>query len=118
MDISQIRGLRAAVYSGLAAALLLMITAACGGAAEPETGAPDVESAPIATSLPGAGAKATVAPVATTAAPVMNGVHPGKVTLMSGSFGNERFDTVYGSPGTDTSKPIHGFLVESTVEGG
>ena len=118
MDIPQIRGLRAAVYSGLAAALLLMITVACGGAAEPATGAPAVESAPIATSPPGAGAKATVAPVATVAAPVMNGVHPGKVTLMSGSFGNERFDTVYGSPGTDTSKPIHGFLVESTVEGG
>ena len=95
-----------------------MISVGCGGASDP--GASTTAEVAPASTKPAAAevVKATAAPVATAPPVAMDGVNPGKVTLMSGSFGNERFDTVYGSPGTDTNKPVHGFLVESTVENG
>jgi len=89
-------------------ALLLILAVACGSASAPETTAPDT-TAPD-TSAPDTSAPATTAP--DPAAPEVAGaptavpeamaespeamaevmVNPGKLTVMLGNLGNERFD--------------------------
>jgi peptide/nickel transport system substrate-binding protein len=105
---------------GAAFALALLIAIACGGATEPDKAdtATPAEMAPVATKPAVDAAKATTAPVAEAPATAMGDVNPGKVTMMTGSFGNERFDAAYGDPGVDTNRQIHGFLVDSNVVGG
>ena len=72
----------------------------------------------MATQPTGAIAQATSVPAATAPPGMVDGVHPGKVTLMTGGFGTERFDSTYGSTGPDTARQLHGFLVGSDVQDG
>jgi ABC-type transport system substrate-binding protein len=56
----------------------------------------------------------TPAPVAKPA-PAAPAVHPGKVTLLIGGFGNERFDFTYGvGGGNNYARLMHGFLIASS----
>ena len=103
---------------GFTLILMLTISAACAGAAGLATTAPAVESGPVATQPSGAIAQATSVPAATAPPRMVDGVHPGKVTLMTGGFGTERFDSTYGSTGPDTARQLHGFLVGSDVQDG
>ena len=92
-------------------ALLLVLALACG------TAAPEADTA---TSAPPAAA-ATTAPAAPTAAPeamaepeeAMVKVNPGKLTIMVGNFGTERFESAYasGTGGNSYLRILHGFLI-------
>ena len=99
------------------APLVLLFAIACGGATEPDAAAP-AEVAPASTKPAVQVSQATAVPAATAPPVTMGAVHPGTVTMMTGSFGNERFDAAYGDPGVDTNRQIHGFLVDSNVEDG
>jgi ABC-type transport system substrate-binding protein len=90
--------------------LLSLLAVACGAAA---TAVPAPVAAPKATVVPAAVPLPTAVPPP--AAPVVN---PGKVTLMTNTLGNERFDGTYGSMGQDYTRVIHGFLVSSDVKDG
>ena len=90
--------------------LTLILAVACGGA--------DVQEQPPAATEPAAPAEAadptsavilaTPAPVEEPAAPA---VHAGKLTLLTGNFGNERFERAIGSGGnTHIGRIMHGFL--------
>jgi ABC-type transport system substrate-binding protein len=60
----------------------------------------------------------TVQPEVATA-PQKVEVHPGKVTIMSGSLGTERFDYAFAaSAGLDYARVLHGFILSSDVRGG
>jgi peptide/nickel transport system substrate-binding protein len=106
--MTHLRGSLGYTYSrvvALALVLLLPVAVGCGAAATATpaakpTNAPAPVAAPKATAVP--------APAVVPQAPVVN---PGKVTLMVGGFGTERFDGVYGSPGKEYHKAFHGFLV-------
>jgi peptide/nickel transport system substrate-binding protein len=93
-------------------ALLLVLGVACGSAAQPAPA--DVQPAD-----PSGNQQPPLAPVAvdtptpvpqTIAEPAEVEVHPGKVTLLVGDFGTERFDTIYGSTGKEIRKNFHGHL--------
>jgi ABC-type transport system substrate-binding protein len=95
---------------GGVATCILLLAVACGAAAP----APAAQEAPKPPAEKPA-APAAAAPKATTAptpAPVASApkVHPGKVTLLVGDFGTERFDTTYGTTGKDIRKTFHGHL--------
>jgi len=112
-----------AKFTTVAASLLILLLAvACGAAATPTpapaakpTPAPAAKptpapaAKPTAPAAPVAAPQATAAPtpVAPTAAPAVN---PGKVKLLVGDFGSERFDTNYGSTGKEIRKNFHGHL--------
>jgi len=92
--------------------LSLILAVACGGApAAPETtAAPAVEptAAPVesATSQP-------TATLQVAAPPTDVEVNPGKLTIMEGDLGNERFDWLWGTgAGSRTySRIVHGYLI-------
>jgi peptide/nickel transport system substrate-binding protein len=95
--------------------LILFVTMACGSAAAPADTAPATsDSAPV-----------DVAQVAPTAVPeaasepgeAMVEVHPGNVTWMMGTWGDEQFDKVY-SEGASNSygRILQAFLIETTAE--
>jgi ABC-type transport system substrate-binding protein len=97
----------------LGIAFVVLAAVACGSAAAPETSAPD-SAAPVGaepTAVPTVVAQAVQSPAEVT-------VHPGKVTWMIGSFGNERFDYTFNTAGHDYARQIHGFLISSDVDGG
>ena len=92
--------------------VILLVTMACGSAAEPADTAPaTVDTAPV-----------DAAPIAPTAVPEaaqepsdeMVEVHPGNVTWMMGTWGDEQFDKVY-SEGASNSygRILQGFLIET-----
>jgi len=92
--------------------LALVLAVACGRAAEP-TAAPAAEptTAPVES--------ATSQPTATpqmAAPPAEVEVNPGKVTVMIGNFGNERFDQVFNYGGDDYGRLTHAFLIASDVK--
>jgi ABC-type transport system substrate-binding protein len=104
-------------------ALLLVLAVACGSAAQPapavEEGAADKEVE--VTQETGANQEVGKAVVATpTPAPASAEVevHPGKVTLLVGDFGTERFDTIYGSTGKEIRKNFHGHLTSWDLQDG
>ena len=100
--------------------LVLVLAVSCGSAAEPETQV----AAPTA---PAAAAAVPAAPVVPTAIPQvasepsqsMAEVHPGKVTWMIASFGNERFEyLVSRGTGHDMARILHGFMISSDLVDG
>ena len=96
--------------------LVLLLGVACGTAA---TATPPPGTAPPATPPKAGGLPtATSGPTPTPglAAPV---VHPGKLTWMVGSLGNERFDYTFSAQaGHDYARQIHAFLISSDVKEG
>jgi ABC-type transport system substrate-binding protein len=93
-------------------ALLLVLAVACGSAAEPAPA--DVQPADTSGNQqppPAPVEVDTPTPVPQVVAePAEVEVHPGKVTLLVGDFGTERFDTIYGSTGKEIRKNFHGHL--------
>ena len=87
--------------------LLLLLAVACGTAEEASTPEAGQTPGPVATIQPGT---TPVAPPEATSAPTpaAPNVNPGKVTLLVGDFGTERFDTNYGTTGKDIRKTFHG----------
>ncbi len=86
--------------------LLLVFAVACGAAATATpastakpTGAPAPVTAPQVTAAP--------TPIAPPAAPAVN---PGRVKLLVGDFGSERYDTNYASTNKEIRKNFHGHL--------
>ena len=96
--------------------LALLLSVACGSAA-PEPAAPATSAPPAAAPTTVAVAPTTAPVVATpTAAPAPSvaevKVNPGKVTWMTASWGNERFDHALGSaPGRTYIRPSQGYLI-------
>jgi ABC-type transport system substrate-binding protein len=104
----------ALILGGVATGLLLL-GMACGAAA---TATPPLTSAPTSgTPVVAAGPTPTAIPAPTTA-PAEPVVHLGKVTIMIGNFGNERFDQVFNYGGDDYGRLIHAFLIASDVKDG
>jgi peptide/nickel transport system substrate-binding protein len=101
---------------GLAFALLFLAAVACGSSA-PATTVP--EAPPVATQPAGMAEQPTAAPAATTPPEVMaTEVNPGKLNIMIGGLGNERFDYVFSS-GAGTSvygRIMHGFLISDNEQ--
>lgn len=97
--------------------LMLLLVVACGTAAPaPEQpAAPETSSTDSATDSTVAQTSPTAVPQPTTASqPSVTEVHPGKVTWLVGSWGNERFDPAL-APGGDPNqygRLMHGFLLE------
>jgi peptide/nickel transport system substrate-binding protein len=89
--------------------LVLLLGVACGSAAAPESDTTPSAPAPTAAAAP---AQATAIPQPIEVAEVMAKVevNPGKVTLLVGDFGTERFDTNYGTTGKEIRKNFHGHL--------
>jgi peptide/nickel transport system substrate-binding protein len=91
-------------------AIALLAAIACGTAAPPEPEAVgDPEVAPVVEATP----MATAVPEAVTA-PSEVEVHPGKLTIMVGDFGSERFDSTFmsGAPGQHNyMRILHEWLV-------
>ncbi|MBM3943784.1 MAG: ABC transporter substrate-binding protein [SAR202 cluster bacterium] len=84
---------------------LLLLAVACGAAA---TATPAVKPT-VAAPAPVAAPTAVPATAAVPAAPVVN---PGKLTMMVGGFGNERFTFSVGSGAGNTyARLLHGFLL-------
>ena len=106
-------------------ALLLVLAVACGEAAAPTSPPPAAQAteAPQAaaqpTEAPQAAAQPTAVP-ATAAPPKEVKVNPGKLTIMVGFLGNERFDFAFQSGGggsTDNySRILHGWLISDTPD--
>ena len=95
--------------------LLILLASACGAAA--------TATAPPPTAASATAAKAVGLPTATsgpTAPPALAApaVHPGKVTVMIGTFGNERFDYTFNYAGDDYGRLVHAFLISSDVKDG
>ncbi|MSQ22336.1 MAG: ABC transporter substrate-binding protein [Dehalococcoidia bacterium] len=87
--------------------LTLVFALACGAAA---TATPSPTNAPQSTAIQPGIATATPAPAVKPAAVV----NPGKLTVMVGSLGNERFDfafTVDSTKGNIYGRTVHGFLI-------
>ncbi len=101
--------------------LALLLAVACGSSAAPAQPQQDAEDATPAPS--GGATEPDSAPAATPQSksePVIASpdVHPGKVTWMVGSFANERMTyCLAGGGGHDYGRQIHGFLLESAVQG-
>lgn len=89
--------------------LALVVAVACGGstaqepapaASESMSAAPEPTAAPVATAEPAESMEATTPDV-----------NPGKLTLLTGNFGNERFERAVGSGGnTHIGRILGGFL--------
>ncbi len=100
-------GLKPSQMWGLGAVLLLLLAVACGAAAT---------ATPLAsTSVPAPGAGTpTAVPQAAPTAPAVT-VHPGKLTIMLGALGNERFDYGFqvggGGSTQNYGRILNGFLV-------
>jgi peptide/nickel transport system substrate-binding protein len=118
--LSQFRS-RLSLLLGLGCALTLLLAVACGAAA-PATPAPAKAAQPPAPAAPAAKPAAPAAPAATVPSPApvakpapAAAVHPGKLTLLIGGFGNERFDFTYGvGGGNNYARLMQGFLIAST----
>ena len=107
--------------------LILVLAVACGSAAEP-TAVPDptplpgqsAETAPAVEPTAAPVEIATSQPTATpqvVAPPAEVEVHPGKVTIMVGGLGSERFDFVVASAsggGNNYDRIVHGYLISET----
>ena len=103
---------------GLALALFLVVATACGSAAQEEVTAPAATQPAAASS--GSSIQPTAMPQATTA-PSMDAmsaeVHPGKVTWLFPSMGNERFDTIHsGGPTKNFKQFVNASLVDVSEE--
>ena len=102
---------------------LLLAGVACGAAATATPQPTNTPSPPLAqVATPAPTARPVAAPTATAAptpAPVpAPAVSQGKVTVMIGSFANERFDRIFNSGGNDYARLIHAFLLDSDVQDG
>ena len=100
-------------------ALILVLAVACGSAApaEPEVTPPDT-SAPVAME-PVAEAPTAVPQAMTEPEPAMVEVNPGKVDVLLGSIGNERFDYAFSrGTGHDMARVVHGFWITSEIDEG
>ena len=104
--------------------IVLVFIISCGGSAAPAAPAAAAPAAPAAAAPAAPAAAAPAAPAA--AAPAVKSaavettspkVNPGKVILMAGSFGAERFDYTWGSTPADPGRSRHAYLVENDVEG-
>jgi peptide/nickel transport system substrate-binding protein len=123
------RNSRAVAYTALT--LIILAAVACGSASAPAdtAPAPAVPAAAEQAAVPApdkaaAPAPAAAAPVAPTAVPktmaepaeAMAEVHPGKLTWMIASFGNERFEyLVSRGTGHDMARILHGFMISSDI---
>ena len=117
------RNSRAVAYTALT--LIILAAVACGSASAPADTAPATEQAAVpAPDKAAAPAPAAAAPVAPTAVPkavlepaeAMVEVHPGKLTWMIASFGNERFEyLVSRGTGHDMARILHGFMISSDI---
>ena len=117
------RNSRAVAYTALT--LIILAAVACGSASAPADTAPATEQAAVpAPDKAAAPAPAAAAPVAPTAVPkavlepavAMAEVHPGKLTWMIASFGNERFEyLVSRGTGHDMARILHGFMISSDI---
>ncbi|MBM3943704.1 MAG: hypothetical protein FJ316_12505 [SAR202 cluster bacterium] len=91
---------------------LLLVVVGCGAAS---TATP----APLATTAPAPATGASATPTAMplpTAIPASPAVNPGKLTIMVGDFGPERFDTLFatgGQGGRNYGRIMHGFLISA-----
>src|SRR5919106_5098484 len=99
--------------------LPLVLAVACGGApAAPEPTATQVADTaqaaePTAAPVVGETAQPTATPQAV-APPAEVEVNPGKLTIMIGDLGNERFDRALGSGvGNNFGRIVHGFLIST-----
>ena len=122
------RNSRAVAYTALT--LVISAAVACGSAAAPADTAPAVPAAAEQAAVPApdkaaAPAPAAAASAAPTAVPkavsepaeAMAEVHPGKLTIMVGDLGNERFDQTFvgGTPGFGNyGSIVHGTLITSS----
>src|SRR5918992_2902415 len=99
--------------------LILALTVACGAAE-----APDPTALTDPTAMPEAAATAPIASDTSTPTPAPQAaepsadveVHPGKLTIMVGDFGNERFDTLLAPSaigGTNYSRIMGGDLISN-----
>ena len=104
------------VFPITALMLVLLFAVACGSAAAPEadTTAPDTTAPEVV--VPTAVPEAKAEPAAP--AEVMSKVHPGKLTLMVGNFGTERFESAYasGTGGNSYLRILHGFLISDNEQ--
>ncbi|MSQ06465.1 MAG: ABC transporter substrate-binding protein [Dehalococcoidia bacterium] len=92
-------GVKYSSLLGLALLLPLALAVACGAAATATPAKPGATLAPVA----------VPATVAAPQAPVIN---PGKLTVLAGGFGNERFNFSIGSgAGNSYARFVHGFLL-------
>ncbi len=100
----------------LAVTTLLLAGVACGTAAT-ATPAPTQAAQPVATQPLAATAPAPVATGKPAPTPVPAAqVHPGKLTIMVGDFGPERFDTLFatgGQGGRNYGRIMNGFLISA-----
>ena len=97
---------------GLIVAALFLV--ACGSAAVPETSAPDTAAAPPASEVAASTAPTAVPQAMAEPEEGMVEVHPGNVTWMMGTWGDEQFDKVY-SEGASNSygRILQAFLLET-----
>jgi peptide/nickel transport system substrate-binding protein len=99
----------------LGLALMLLLALACGGA----PAAPESTITTAAEPTPVSGEGETSQPTATpqaTAPPAEAEVNPGKLTIMVGSLGNERFDRLFvdGTGAEIYGRILHGFLISTS----
>lgn len=96
----------------IAVLFLLMGALACGSAAAPQAEQP-VEPAAPAVAVPTTAPQAAAVPVVAEVK-----VHPGKLTVMLGDFGNERFHGTFPGFGATQSygRTFHAFLISDNPE--
>ena len=118
LQVSQILG-------GVATGLLL-VGVACGAAATATPRPTDTPGPPVAqgatptlAATPTPTRVATATPVPTSAPVAAPAVSPGKLTIMVGGMGNERFDPAFGGGGvTSYGRILHAFIISSGVKEG
>jgi peptide/nickel transport system substrate-binding protein len=100
---------------GLAVASLLLLAVACGTAAT-ATPAPTRAPSPTAPTVSAGQTPTPKSAPTTVPAPAALAVNPGKLTIMMGDFGEERFDYAFtiGSPGSrNYGRMVVGFLMST-----
>ena len=110
MQYSKKSGTKACLILGLTFAVVMLAAVACGSAAQETT--TTETAAPVPTQ---AAAAPTAVPEATAAPEMMAdmGVHPGKVTWLFPSMGNERFDTIHsGGPTKNFKQFVNASVVD------
>jgi ABC-type transport system substrate-binding protein len=94
--------------------IIMVLAVACGGAPAAD---PNATPAAEPTATPGVGetSQPTAIPQAT-APPAEAEVNPGKLTIMVGSLGNERFDRLFvdGTGAEIYGRILHGFLISTS----
>jgi peptide/nickel transport system substrate-binding protein len=91
---------------------VLLATVNCGTAAPPPEAAGESAAPQVVEVFPTAQPEVALDPQQVE-------VHPGKVTIMSGSLGTERFDYAFAaSAGLDYARVLHGFILSSDVSDG